>query len=82
MDIAVVRGKDGKVLGITYDDGCMLDREDYPDWEEFLSAFARLAFSRVKVDETSANAVVAGERQPATCGTDETDSIVPASEFP
>lgn len=56
MDIAVVRGDDGKVLGVTYDEGCLLDRDDYDEWDDFLSAFARLAFSRVPTDGESDHA--------------------------
>ena len=52
-DIAVVRGTDGKVLGVTYDEDSVLDRSDCESWEDFLHTVAGLMFSRVPSDEIS-----------------------------
>lgn len=53
-EISVVRGMDGKVLGVSCSDGTTWSRADADDdWDFFCRTVAALAFTRIPVDTES-----------------------------
>lgn len=55
-DVKVVRGLDGKLLGLVFDGRSFIDRRDYGTYEEFLTDFATIVSTRIPRDEKSSRA--------------------------
>jgi hypothetical protein len=54
--VAVIKGVDGRCLGLSFDDGSHINREDYESWQSFLADFALLVMTRIPKDTESEHA--------------------------
>lgn len=55
-NVAVVRGRDGKLLGIVYDGDQVISRASFQSFESFLEACSWVLISRAPCDSESPNA--------------------------
>lgn len=55
-DVAVIWGVDGRCLGLSFDGGSHIDRDDYESWQAFLDDFAFLVMTRIPKDAESEHA--------------------------
>lgn len=51
--VAAIHGTDGRCLGLSFDDGSHIDRDDYESWQSFLADFALIVMTRIPNDKES-----------------------------